>query len=508
MPASASDALAELDAKIAAFPELHLLDQHWDPETGSITFAEGEDTYVRARAVLVGSWGRSGSWRWGWPNTSLPDAARQASLPLRKLGEGTGRAEFLAQDAFPASAAQAKALAAEACRHLGAEGACTAGTEDAVWWFALHGLEHLRPLEPLTDRAAGLAAQVLTEGLSVVLLNALRARFPALRLELIGRDLRGAPQPWAHDLHAQAVFDYDMVDTHQPRDFSGADLSGARFDDSILRGANLRDASFARASLVETDLSRADLRGVSFRDAFLNGANFNRARLAGADFTGAELSRTLLVDVDLSEVQGLAAVRHLAPSEISLGTLSASRFRVSPTFLRHAGVSRGLIEDLARGQRFARAYETCFLSYSSQDRAFAGKLYHSLADAGVRIFWDRLDVLPGESLRDQIVEAIRDHDRVIVVLSAHAMASDWVREEVRLAWTHKPASLVPLRLCEIGAVKDWTSTHPDLPDLASHFPILDFSDWQQEAAYAHALALLLRSLAGGAEFGAASGCPS
>jgi hypothetical protein len=31
--------------------------------------------------------------------------------------------------------------------------------------------------------------------------------------------------------------------------------------------------------------------------------------------------------------------------------------------------------------------------------------------------------------------------------------------------------------------------------------VLDFSAWEQQAAYAHALSLLLRSLAGGADFG-------
>ena len=92
--------------------------------------------------------------------------------------------------------------------------------------------------------------------------------------------------------------------------------------------------------------------------------------------------------MDLSEVKGLDKVHHMTPSEISLSTLTASRFKLSPAFLRRAGVSRGLIEDLANGQRFARQYETCFLSYSSKDVSFAEKLYQSLEDAGVRVFWD------------------------------------------------------------------------------------------------------------------------
>jgi hypothetical protein len=498
------DLLADLDARIVAYPELLLLGQQWDLESGVFQFGRGEDIYVRARATLIGSWGRSGSWRWAWPNESVPPAARNSSLRLKELAQLTGRAEFLYDNAFPATALEARKLVADACHYLDAVGVGNQNLEQAVWFFALHDIEHVRPVDELSELAAQTAHKILVQGLSVLILNALRTRFPTLRLEFIGRDLRGRPQPLAHDLHAQILFDYDLdlaygLASHEPRDFSGANLSYSRFDDSILRGIAFKGATFEGASLVDADLSRADLRGVSFKHAFLNGTNFNRAQLAGADFSEAELSRTLLTDVDLSEVKGLSAARHVAPSEISLSTLTASRFKLSPTFLRRAGVSRSLIEDLADGQRFARQYETCFLSYSSNDMPFAEKLYRSLEDADVRVFWDRFDVLPGESLRDQITEAIRQHDRLIVVLSANGMASDWVRQEIELAWYHKRGSLVPIRLCEIDKVRAWTARHEKLPDLAALFPILDFSKWRNKSEYGHAVSLLLRSLAGGAD---------
>ena len=448
---------------------------------------------------LIGSWGRSGSWQWGWANESLAPAARRASLRLRDLAGLTGRSEFLAGDAFPATTLDARGLVADACHYLEAEAACNQSLDLAVWWFALHDVEHVRPLDSLVDRAAQAASEILTQGHSIELLNALRARFPGLQLSLVGRDLRGDPKPWAHDLHVQLLLDYDRLPTHQERSFANADLSRSRFDDSILRGLDLLGVNFDGASLVDTDLSRTDLRQASFKGAFLNGTNFTRARLAGADFTDAELSRTLLTDVDLSEVKGLDSVRHMTPSEISLSTLTSSRFKLAPAFLRRAGVSRGLIDDLAKGQRFSRQYETCFLSYSSKDGPFARKLYESLEQAGVRVFWDKFDVLPGESLRDQIIEAIHEHDRLVVVLSESAMASDWVRQEIELAWYHKRESLVPIRLVEIDDIRAWTARNPGLPELAAQFPVLDFSSWQDEGVYDHAVSLLLRSLAGGAD---------
>jgi uncharacterized protein YjbI with pentapeptide repeats len=499
MPPNVSDPLAELDARIAAYPELLLLGQDWDPESDLIQFTHGDEVYVRAKATLIGSWGRSGSWRWAWSNDSLPLAGRNASLRLKELAQLTGRAEFLNENAFPVTAVETRTLVAEACHQLDAEGMCNRSTDEAVWWFALHGIVHVKPLEALTERASETARDVLVQGHSVRILNALRDRFPGLRLEIIGQDLRGRAQPWAHDLHVQLLFDVRYLDSHEPRNFSGANLSQARFDDSILRGIVLQNATFEGSSLVDADLSRADLRGVSFKGAFLNGTNFTRAQLAGADFTDSELSRTLLTDVDLSGAKGLASVHHMSPSEISLSTLTASNFKVSPAFLRRAGVSRGLIEDLAKGQRFARQYETCFLSYSSKDTPFAEKLYGSLEDAGVRVFWDRFDVLPGESLRDQVTEAIYEHDRLIVVLSANSMRSEWVRQEIELARYHKPESLVPIRLCGIDKIRSWTAKHAELPDLAADFPILDFSAWRDDGEYARTVALLLRSLAGGAD---------
>ena len=179
-----------------------------------------------------------------------------------------------------------------------------------------------------------------------------------------------------------------------------------------------------------------------------------------------------------------------------MSTLVASGFDIDPAFLRKAGVSRGLIQDLRRGKRFAGSYETCFLSYSSRDREFAMQLYNSLSGAGVRVFWDYYDLVPGDELERQISEAIRELKRLVVVLSRESMSSDWVAREVQLAWLHRRESLLPIRLCPIEDVKQWTSSRESLPDLANVFPIQDFSDWRTPASFSHAFSLLLQALGG------------
>jgi hypothetical protein len=103
------------------------------------------------------------------------------------------------------------------------------------------------------------------------------------------------------------------------------------------------------------------------------------------------------------------------------------------------------------------------------------------------------------TLETQIAEAIREHKRVVVVLSPASMASDWVAREIQFAWAHKRESLVPIRLCPIEDVKQWTAARDELRDLANIFPIQDFTAWMDPARYRHAVSMLLKSLASGVE---------
>jgi uncharacterized protein YjbI with pentapeptide repeats len=510
------DCREELQRKQEAIAEIALLQFDLQFDQGRITYTVDGTLFIDADIVLIGSRGLSSStWLWGWANSAVGENPDPAIGALRELKTLTGRDEFGAERPFPASEEQAWNYAAIACRHLGGAGVARVTANDSDWFFVLRGLQRHRPEEEIAARAEAAVHESLRAARGPALLNVMRKRFPELRVNLIDADLRGAPNPWAHDLHGQILFEYDDIavkaaretypdDTitpgrfaaHQLHDLSGANFSNARLDGAILRGVTLRGASLDGASLVDADLSRADLRGASLRSAFLNGTNLTDASLADADLTGAGLSRTLLADVDVSRVKGLDEVHHFGPSEISMSTLIASNFQIDPRFLRNAGVSRGLIDDLRHGKRFADSYDTCFLSYSSKDREFAMQLYRALNDAGVRVFWDYFDVVPGEALEAQIGEAIRELRRLVVVLSTASMASDWVVREIQLGWVHRRESLLPIRLCPIEDVKEWTARQADFPDLANLLPIQDFSDWANPPSFEHALSLLLKGLGG------------
>ncbi len=76
--------------------------------------------------------------------------------------------------------------------------------------------------------------------------------------------------------------------------FDSQDLNGVD-----LRDSRLRDASFFRATLVESDLSGADAFRAKFVNATMTGVRFESAKLSEADFTKADLSNASFVGSDM-----------------------------------------------------------------------------------------------------------------------------------------------------------------------------------------------------------------
>ena len=101
-----------------------------------------------------------------------------------------------------------------------------------------------------------------------------------------------------------------------------------------LNGADLRDTDLDRANLDGAILRGANLSGANLSGAHLGGANLREADLRDADLSGARMWNTVLADVDLSSVTGLASVIHDGPSTIGIDTLyrsSSKNPRVLPT---------------------------------------------------------------------------------------------------------------------------------------------------------------------------------
>lgn len=324
------------------------------------------------------------------------------------------------------------------------------------------------------------------------------------RANLVGANLSGADLSNANFSEA----DLSVANLNGANLFS-ADLSNARLGYANLIGADLTAADLRGAQLDYTDLSVANLNGANLVDAYLGGASLIGADLSGADLKNAGFSGAILRDADLSEAtvwgtvfgsldfseaKGLEKVDHKGPSIVGVDTLYMSAGRIPEAFLRGAGVPQDLIDylpSLVGGA--AIQFYSAFISYSSKDAEFAHRLHADLQAKGLRVWFAPEDLKIGDRTRRTIHEAIRLYDKLLVILTAQSVASDWVEEEVETALQKERREnstvLFPIRLDEsvMQCEYAWAETVRDRN-------IGDFREWQDHGSYTKALDRLLRDL--------------
>jgi hypothetical protein len=290
-------------------------------------------------------------------------------------------------------------------------------------------------------------------------------------------------------------------------DLSRAYLDGAVLSRAYLRKAVLREANLLAADLREAILRAADLSGAYLRSAKLRGADLREANLRGADLReanlrGAIVSGTIFADLDLSVVEELEAVRHMGPSTIGIDTISRSVGKIPPVFLLGAGVSDAFIEYIASLPPESIRYYSCFISYSTEDETFAQRLHNDLQGKGVRCWFAPEDIRGGEKLYEQIDQAIRLHDKLLLVLSEHSIHSQWVETEIRRARKaearDKRRKLFPIRLVDWETIRDWecfdADTGKDLAVEVREYFVPNFSHWKDHDSYYQAFDRLLHDL--------------
>jgi hypothetical protein len=281
-------------------------------------------------------------------------------------------------------------------------------------------------------------------------------------------------------------------------DFSGAELKGADLNGADLKGADfngadLNNANLNKANLREADLSGADLSAANLSGADLSGANLSWANLSGADLSDATLGATVLMATDLSNAQDLKTCRHRMPSGIDHRTLERSG-PLPDVFLRGCGLPNTLIDFLPSLLTRPIQYYSCFISYSSHDQAFAQRLHADLQAKGVRCWFAPEDMKIGDKIRDRIDDAIRIHDKLLLILSEQSVASDWVETEVERAFSEerrrKTTVLFPVRLDDtvMQTTEAWASQIYDTRNIGN------FHQWKNHDAYQTAFNRLVRDL--------------
>ncbi len=310
---------------------------------------------------------------------------------------------------------------------------------------------------------------------------------------LNGANLNGA------DLARANLYGADLIRAN----LKGADLTGAD-----LNGADLAHANLSRADLAHANLSRADLTDATLIEANLTGANLKGAYLKGADLTEANLTKAFLYETifgntNLSIVNNLDSCVHHGPSIIDHRTLMKSG-NLPEVFLRGCGLPDFIIENISVLREDPIQYYSCFISYSSKDQEFAERLYADLQNNGVRCWYAPHDLKGGKKIYDQINQAIRIYDKLLLILSENSINSDWVELEIKAARKKEKEQdrqmLFPITLINHEDLKKWdlfdAATVTNLADEVREYYIPDFSNWKDHDSYKESFARILRDLKG------------
>jgi hypothetical protein len=280
--------------------------------------------------------------------------------------------------------------------------------------------------------------------------------------------------------------------TPQP-DLSNADLEGLDFRDTDFSLANLSGANLCHSSLLRARLRGANLQGANLTQAHLAVADMLSASLHNANLEAAVFGETIFADTDLSNVSGLDSCSHMSPSTIDYRTLIKSG-NLPIRFLRGCGLPDIFIEFLPSLLNDPLQFYSCFISYSSKNQLFTDRLYSDLQNKGVRCWLATEDLKIGDKTRIRIDESIRLHDKLLLVLSKHSVASDWVEQEVETALDRerreKRTVLFPIRLDDTVMKIDtgWPALIKNTRNIG------DFRKWRNLESYNKAFERLLRDL--------------
>jgi hypothetical protein len=179
--------------------------------------------------------------------------------------------------------------------------------------------------------------------------------------------------------------------------------------------------------------------------------------------------------------------------------------KIPDNFLRGCGVPEhiiGLQKSLVLGLAPIQFY-SCFISYSHKDEEFAQRLHGRLQQAGLRVWYAPEEMKAGRKLHDQIDEAIRVHDKLLLALSEASMGSDWVATEIAKARKREKTEgkqvLFPIGLVPFApTIRDWECFDADVGtdsarEIREYF-IPDFSNWKDHDSFEKAFARLLKDL--------------
>lgn len=240
----------------------------------------------------------------------------------------------------------------------------------------------------------------------------------------------------------------DLLFVEHGLDLSNCDLKGANFS-----GTSFTKAIFTNSDLTNVNFSSCKINDAKFDNAILNFACFDSAKIANTTFNSSDLSHSSFKFSSISSSVNMRESRldycNFFQSDVDISIILWAKSFIKTIFSKRKFIlklenraarlpaEKKVIEKMHHDLEFyddtSTLYSTCFISYSTKDEEFANRIYTDLVLYGVKCWFAPKSMVIGDKIRPTIFDAIKDHSKLLLILSNSSINSPWVENEVEAA---------------------------------------------------------------------------
>lgn len=118
-----------------------------------------------------------------------------------------------------------------------------------------------------------------------------------------------------------------------------------------------------------------------------------------------------------------------------------------------------------------------FISHAYTDEPLVKKVAAGLEEVGLEVWDATRDVLPGADWTKEVARALKESKAMVVLLTADALRSSWVRREIEYALSEKNyrKRLIPVL---VGDPEELPKE--DIPWILRHLQMIDMGEYEEE----------------------------
>ena len=114
-----------------------------------------------------------------------------------------------------------------------------------------------------------------------------------------------------------------------------------------------------------------------------------------------------------------------------------------------------------------------FISHSSEDEALASKVVSYLERAGLDVWYDGREIMPGDNWADKVAQGLRESEAMVLLVTPSALESNSLRRDIDYALTQMrfQGRLIPVLAGNAEEFRGWS-----IPWIFDHLPIITLKE--------------------------------